>query len=149
MKVSLLTVAFSFFLVAAPAYAGPTPGGADTDGDTVENAFDNCTAVSNGSQADSNHNGCGDLCDVRCNWSGDKAVGSADVLILGMNFGMTGLLPGSAGDCAPPTSGLPLGDGAVGSADVLQLGMEFGMTAGPSGITNAQCNPSTCLCTPQ
>ena len=41
MKVSLIALAFGFFLVVGlplTATAGPTPGGPDTDGDTVEEA---------------------------------------------------------------------------------------------------------------
>jgi hypothetical protein len=143
MKVRLLAVAFGFSLVAGTAYAGPLPGGADTDGDTVENAFDNCTVVPNANQADTDHNGCGDACTkpIQCDMTGDKAVGTPDTLILGMNFGMTGVPVHTLGDCNS--------DGAVGTPDVLILGMEFGNTVGPSGITTAQCNPATCICTPQ
>jgi hypothetical protein len=46
------------------AIAGPTPGGADTDGDGVANAFDNCTTIANGNQADVDHDGCGNVCDI-------------------------------------------------------------------------------------
>jgi len=140
MKIRLLTLAFGFFLVAGTAYAGPAPGGPDADGDTVENAFDNCTAVPNATQTDTDHNGCGNACAVTCNFNGDATAGGADFLLIGMNFGMT-VPAGTAGDCN--------GDGLVGGPDVLAMGMEFGMSNGPSGITNAQCNPTTCLCTPQ
>jgi hypothetical protein len=140
MKIRLLGLAFGFFLVAGTAYAGPTPGGADTDGDTVENAFDNCTAVSNSTQTDTDHNGCGNTCTV-CNFDTTNALaGGNDFLLIGMNFGMA-VPPGTLGDCN--------GDGLVGGPDFLVFGPQFGMSTGPSGITNAQCNPLTCLCTPQ
>ena len=48
MKAGLIALTFGFFLVAGlplAATAGPTPGGADGDGDTVEDAFDNCTTI--------------------------------------------------------------------------------------------------------
>lgn len=140
MKVRLLTLAFGFFLIAGTASAGPAPGGADTDGDTVENAFDNCTAVSNASQTDTDHNGCGNICDVTCDFNGDLLAGGGDFLLIGMNFGMS-VTPNTNGDCN--------GDGVVGGPDLLAMGMEFGMSSGPSGITNAQCDPTSCLCTPQ
>jgi len=150
MKVRLLALTFGFILAAGGAWAGPTPGGADSDSDGVENAFDNCTAASNTSQTDTDHNGCGDTCTRLCNWNvpADGVVGVPDFLVLGMNFGMTGVVPGTLGDCAgAPVTNAP--DGAVGIPDFLQLGMTFGQSNGASGITNAQCTPSTCLCTPQ
>lgn len=140
MKVRLLGLAFGFFLVAGTAVAGPTPGGADSDSDGVENAFDNCLSVSNTNQTDTDHNGCGNACTVLCNFNGDASAGTPDYILIGMNFGMA-VTPNTNGDCN--------GDGAVGAADILQMGMEFGMSNGPSGITSAQCNPTTCGCTPQ
>jgi len=56
MKVRLLAVAFGFSLVAGTAYAGPLPGGADTDADTVENAFDNCSLTRNANTPATDHN---------------------------------------------------------------------------------------------
>lgn len=144
MKVRLLAVAFGFFLVTGTAYAGPNPGGADGDGDTVENAFDNCTVASNSSQTDTDHNGCGDACQqsILCDANGDTAVGAPDLAALGMQFGMTGCTPVTCtADCN--------GDTAVGAPDIAIMGMEFGNISGPSGITNAQCDPETCQCTPQ
>ena len=128
------------------AMAGPTPGGADTDGDTVEDAFDNCTTVVNPAQADADKNGCGDACtaDISGDANGDTAVGTPDFLLLGQQFGNTG-----CGSPNPPCSADLNGDTAVGTPDFLILGSTFGNVTGPSGITTAQCNPSTCQCTPQ
>jgi len=143
MKIRLLAMAFGFFLVAGTAYAGPVPGGADTDGDTVEDAFDNCMNSVNPSQTDTDHNGCGDACtaDIACDFTGDKIVGSGDFVILRMNFGAS-VTPGTSGDCSPV-------DGLVGSSDFVKLRMTFSNTVGPSGITTAQCDTSSCRCTPQ
>jgi hypothetical protein len=142
MKIRLLAMAFGFFLVAGTAYAGPVPGGADTDGDTVENAFDNCVNIANASQTDTDHNGCGDSCtaNITCDANGDTSVGAQDFTILRMQFGNT---PPSniTADCN--------GDTSVGSQDFSILRMQFGNTVGPSGITTAQCDPSSCRCTPQ
>ena len=132
-------------LWTAAASAGPTPGGADTDRDGVESAFDNCVAVPNPSQTDANHDGCGDACTqtLSCDANGDTAVGLTDFLILGMNFHR--MVPeGTGGDCDPPG-----GDGIPGVLDFVRLGMELGHRVGPSSITNAQCDPSRCQCTPQ
>jgi hypothetical protein len=144
MKVRLLAMAFGFFLAAGSAYAGPRPGGADTDGDTVENAFDNCTLVANPSQTDTDHNGCGNDCTqpITCDTAGDMnlVVGGSDQAIIGMNFPNT-VPAGTLGDCD--------GNGQVGGSDLAAFGMEFLNMVGPSGITSAQCDPSSCLCTPQ
>src|SRR5262245_491919 len=146
MKGRLLAMTFGFILAAGGAWAGPTPGGPDTDGDGVENAFDNCVSTSNANQADSDHNACGDACtaNINCDVTGDTTVGLADFLAQGMNFGSM-VPPGTGGDCAPSPP-----DGLVGLPDFLALGMNFGHTVGPSGITNAQCSgPPSCRCTPQ
>lgn len=142
MKIRLLAMAFGFFLVAGTAYAGPVPGGADTDGDTVENAFDNCVDIANASQTDTDHNGCGDSCtqNITCDANGDTSVGAQDFTILRMQFGNTPPANITA-DCN--------GDTSVGSQDFTILRMQFGNTVGPSGITTAQCDPTSCRCTPQ
>jgi hypothetical protein len=144
MKVRLLAVAFGFFLATGTAYAGPAPGGGDSDGDTVENAFDNCTTVSNAAQTDTDHNGCGDACTeaLGCDTNGDTAIGAPDLAAVQAGFGMTGCTPITCpGDCN--------GDTAVGAPDLAALQSTFGNVTGPSGITNAQCDPNTCQCTPQ
>jgi hypothetical protein len=145
MKVRLLAMAFGFILAAGGAWAGPTPGGPDTDCDGVENAFDNCVNTPNANQNDTDHNACGDACtqNIACDFNADTTVGAPDFLTLGMNFNMN-VPTGTNGDCAPGG-----GDGVVGAPDFLLLGMNFNHTVGPSGITNAQCTPSTCRCTPQ
>ena len=142
MKIRLLAMAFGFFLVAGTAYAGPVPGGADTDGDTVENAFDNCVDIANASQTDTDHNGCGDSCtaNITCDANGDTSVGAQDFTILRMQYGNTPPANITA-DCN--------GDTSVGSQDFSILRMQFGNTVGPSGITTAQCDTASCRCTPQ
>jgi hypothetical protein len=101
MKVSLIALMFGFFLaVGLPlaATAGPTPGGADTDGDTVEDAFDNCTAVQNADQADADHDACGDACDIYCDCDGDTVVGVQDFGKMSIEWGRT---PGPSGITNP------------------------------------------------
>lgn len=135
MKIGLFAMVFGVFLAAGTAYAGPLPGGTDADMDGVEDAFDNCTDVSNSSQADTDHNGCGNEC--QCGTG--LLAGGNEFLLIGMNFGMA-VSPGTGGDCDY--------NGLVGGTDVLKLGQRFGMAQGPSGITTAQCNPLTCACVP-
>jgi hypothetical protein len=147
MTLKLMAATFGMLLAAGTAYAGPLPGGADTDGDTVENAFDNCTNTANAPQTDTDHDGCGDSCsqNIDCDINGDTSVGAGDFATLRMQFNNM-VPPGTLGDCASPL------DGVVGANDFALLRMTFNNSrpagAGPSGITTAQCNTALCTCTP-
>jgi hypothetical protein len=139
MRIKLTALAAGFVLaVGLPlaAMAGPTPGGADTDGDGVENAFDNCTLKANSNQKDVDHDGCGDVCDGDFDQNGSS--GGSDFSIFKLGFGKTTGQPGyNAGadmDC----------NGAIGGSDFSLFKLEFTTTAGPSGITNAGRNPVAC-----
>jgi hypothetical protein len=144
MRGRKLALGVGILLAAGAAWAGPTPGSVDTDGDGVENVFDNCTLIVNPTQTDTDHNGCGDACQppITCDAAADMdlVVGGPDQAVIGLNFGMV-VPPGTMGDCT--------GDGVVGGADLATFGQQFLNMVGPSGITNAACDPETCLCTPQ
>jgi hypothetical protein len=142
MKVSLLAMSFGFLLVLPlAASAGPLPGGADSDSDTVEDAFDNCTTVSNADQADADHDACGDVCDasITCDSTNDGVVGAPDfaafVSQTGNNCNANPSLDCSA-DCD--------GDLIVGAPDFAIFATESGNSVGPSGITNPSRDPEGC-----
>jgi hypothetical protein len=119
--------------------AGPTPGGPNSDGDAIENAFDNCTGVSNATQKDSDHDGCGDACDA--DFNGDGASGAADFVTFKAAFGSVEGNPG------PPAYNAVTDldcDGGVGASDFVLFKGEFGGNSGPSGITNAGRNLALC-----
>jgi hypothetical protein len=141
MKVSLMALVAAFCLVVGlplAAMAGPTPGlSADGDGDGVENAFDNCSATSNASQKDVDHDGCGDLCDMDVA-SNNGTTGLDDF----------GLLAAAFGSSTGQPAFVPLADincnGAVGLDDFGLLASRFGINQGPSGITNPGRNFTAC-----
>ena len=139
MKVSLIALTFGFFLVVGlplAATAGPTPGGPDSDGDTVEDAFDNCTNAVNPGQEDEDHDGCGDVCDpaLLCDCDGNGGVGASDFVIMGNEWGQTGcdLQCDCDGNCG------------VGASDFVIMGNEWGQVRGPSGITNPSRDYAEC-----
>ena len=149
MKVSLIALTIGFFLAVGfplAATAGPTPGGADSDGDTVEDAFDNCCTTANAGQEDSDHDGCGDACEqsILADANGDGCVDSNDYIIIAGEWGNTNP-PG-------PTLSDANGDTVVDSNDYIVMAGEWGNKVGPSGITNpsrdlVEC-PNTCVTCP-
>jgi hypothetical protein len=132
MSMRSMALAFGFVLaVGLPlvAGAGPLPGGTDTDGDTVEDAFDNCTLDSNSNQDDTDHDGCGDACDMLgCDLTNDGVVGGPDFGVLSGDYGCTAGVGNCPGDCS--------GDGVTGGPDFGLLSGSYGQSNGPSGITN-------------
>jgi hypothetical protein len=87
MKISLMALVAGFcFVVALPlvATAGPTPGGPDTDADTVEDPFDNCVNKVNAAQKDIDHDGCGDACD--CDFNQDTVCNGLDFAAFSATF---------------------------------------------------------------
>ncbi len=63
----------------------------DLDGDTVADSVDNCPAIFNPSQIDSDGDGVGNSCDQNCpNLDGLNPVNIADFSLLGADWGRTG-----------------------------------------------------------
>jgi hypothetical protein len=128
MKVSLIALTFGFFLAVGfplAATAGPTPGGPDADGDTVEDAFDNCCIHGNVGQEDADHDGCGDACDPDMNADANKdgCVDFLDFVLLSQQWGGSGSADAN-------------GDTVVDFLDFVILSQDWGKKKGPSGITN-------------
>jgi hypothetical protein len=138
MRASFLALTVGFFLaVGLPlaASAGPLPSSSgDGDGDTVKDIFDNCSTRTNASQADTDHDGCGDVCDqpVEADCSGNHVVGGEDFILLTSTFGQ------SPGSCDAD------GNGTTGGGDFVILSAQFGNVLGPSGITTANRNYTEC-----
>jgi hypothetical protein len=140
MKVSLITLFFGFFLVAGlplAATAGPTPGGLDGDGDTVEDGFDNCSDDANAGQEDDDHDGCGDVCDpvLQCDANNDGIVDGNDFITMSQTWKDTAPLP-LAADCNT--------DNVVDGNDFIILSQTWKARKGPSGISNPSRDLTEC-----
>jgi len=129
MKVGLMALVAGFCLVLGlplAAMAGPTPGGTNSDPDSVEDAFDNCSSTDNGNQKDLDHDGCGDACDA--DFDQDGGAGLLDFGIFKSTFlkaeGTPGYDARADMDC----------DGAVGLLDFGLFKAEFLTPPGPSGL---------------
>jgi hypothetical protein len=105
----------------------------DPDADLVPDARDNCQAVANADQRDTNADGYGNTCDADV--SNDGGVGVPDFAMLSAAMGSTEQQPGYDPD-------LDLsGDGGVGVPDFAAMLSSFGMLPGPSGLTCAGTPP--------
>ena len=93
-------------VLAVLVLAGAATAGQDGDG--VPDAQDNCLAVANADQTDSDSDGYGDACELACDLSGDNVVGIPDFRLLHDGQGAAGC-PGES------------------------IRDEFGRRAGPSG----------------
>jgi len=85
MRLSLLVSVVALVLsigMATASYAGPGLG--DSDGDSIDDFFDNCTDDVNASQTDSDFDGCGNLCDG--DFDQDAATNGGDFLIFRAGF---------------------------------------------------------------
>ncbi|MDO9006363.1 MAG: C25 family cysteine peptidase [Aquabacterium sp.] len=92
----------------------------DSDSDTVPDSRDNCVAVPNKEQQDTDGDGYGNACDADLN--NDGFVNSLDLSALRGQFGKRGV----AGDLN--------GDGLVNSLDVSRFSKLFGKVPGPSAL---------------
>lgn len=126
------TVAYQ---IAATEF-GPSPPGPDTDGDTVEDALDNCTLLANAAQKDIDSDGCGDVCDGDFNNNG--AIEASDFSLLKTAYltesGQPGYDPLADMDCS----------GAVDAMDFAFFKPGYGHPAGPSGLPPEQKTPVAC-----
>jgi len=142
MKISLMALVAGFCLVVGlplAATAGPTAGGADTDGDGVGSVFDNCTAVSNANQKDGDHDGCGDSCDGDLNQSGFSGVPDFGILKGSFNKG-----PGQELVGYNPIADMNCSGGLVGVPDVGAFIPLFNKVPGPSGFPASQRHATAC-----
>jgi hypothetical protein len=108
---------------------------ADTDGDGIANAADNCTLVPNGplapdaggaSQRDTDGDGYGNLCDGDLN--GNGAVNAADLALFRLAFGSN-----AASANWNPHADFN-GSGSVNAADLALFRTLFSNPPGPSGL---------------
>ncbi|MCH7708333.1 MAG: thrombospondin type 3 repeat-containing protein [Myxococcales bacterium] len=106
---------------------------ADDDGDGLVNSEDNCTAVANPDQFDSDADGYGNACDA--DFDNDGVVGASDFIILSGAFGS------QAGDANWNPDVDSNHDGAIGALEFITLSGQFGSAPGPSGLSCAGTVP--------
>jgi hypothetical protein len=88
-------------------------GCVDADGDVINDDLDNCPEIYNPSQADSDNDGTGNVCDPNCpNLDGLNPVGLVDFAILMSNWQLSG----------PAVEGDLNADGTVDANDLAILG---------------------------
>jgi hypothetical protein len=147
MKVTWIATMGFLLVVGLPlaASAGPNLDATDTDGDGVNDAFDNCVDIANSGQADADHNGCGDACQIPCDANNDGIMGGPDfacvIANFGTDFGEHGPPVGSTCDCN--------GDGIVGGPDFAAIIANFGKKSGISGIPIGNPLHDTTNCFPK
>jgi hypothetical protein len=105
----------------------------DRDGDGILDAGDNCLAVANPSQRDTNRDGYGNACDP--DYDDDGVVDLSDLSVFRIGFGRRLGDPGY-----DPNLDLD-GNGAVGISDFSRLRGYFGGASGPSGLACAGTIP--------
>jgi hypothetical protein len=110
--------------------AGGTSGAGvtDTDGDGIPDNVDNCSAVANSDQRDTNGDGYGNRCDADLN--NDGSANFTDLAMFRQKFGSQ-----------DPNADFS-GDGVVNFTDLAILRQMFGKPPGPSG-NHPNC-PPTC-----
>jgi hypothetical protein len=122
MKLTLLTATLALLLWGMPAMAGPP--GLDSDGDGVHDGLDNCAAVANPAQDDTDGDDCGNLCDANYDQGGTVGFGDFG------SFTNTGF--GTTNELYNHTE--PVTD-TVGFGDFGFFTQNFGSPPGPSGTT--------------
>jgi hypothetical protein len=139
MKISLMALVAGFCLVVGfplAATAGPTPGGPDSDGDGVEDFFDNCHLPPdvNPDQKDTDHDGCGNICDSDNDNNG--AVSPSDFAAFKATYlkGDNGPLPDDPGYNANFDATC---EGVVSPADFVIFKGNYLQPTGPSGFPAA------------
>jgi hypothetical protein len=115
-----------------PSLAIEITGGAqpDFDGDGVDDLFDNCLALANTDQSDTDLDGFGNRCDA--DFNDDGVVGANDVAAIAARFG----LPATGNEDFDLDS-----SGAVGANDIARAANSFGQPPGPSGLACAGTPP--------
>jgi hypothetical protein len=145
MKIKFMAMAVALLMMAGFSLSSTAGSITDTDGDSVPDAYDNCTTRANGpalgayNQADTDGDGFGNNCDADYDQGGVVLGGDFSALLGG--FGSANANLDLTGD------GLILGD------DFSYLLVSFGQVPGPSGLACADATlivppADACVATP-
>jgi hypothetical protein len=122
MRRTLVAATLALLLWGTPALAGPQT---DTDGDGYIDSEDNCSAVFNEFQDDTDGDDCGNLCDG--DYDNNGAGGFPDFGAVTSAFGTTD---------EEKVHGEPVTGQTVGFPDFGFFTSHFGIPPGPSGTTS-------------
>ena len=123
-RILVAKLAFCAMVVGFPlaAVAGPTT---DTDGDTVPDVIDTCSALSNAGDCDSDQDGYGNACDFDMDQNGLQAGGDIPAIITLIN----NQDPAGDHDC----------NGVIGGGDLTSLLTPGGLDGTPPGPSGLSC----------
>jgi len=113
---------------------------ADSDGDGIDDAADNCTAAANASQIDTDQDGFGNACDA--DLDNDGVVGGTDFNTVVAGFGSV------EGDPEFVAAADHDGDGVIAGSDYGFHTSRAGLPVGPSGLACADATGATAPCRP-
>src|SRR3990172_3895442 len=128
MRLNATAFALVLLLVTAVpglASAGSLLGNSDTD--LLDDVVDNCRDVGNGTQLDTDLDGCGNACDA--DYDNNGVVGATDFNRLRKCFGLSATTVSTVGPCAPVDSD---DNAVIGATDFNTLRQGFGKRAGIS-----------------
>lgn len=139
MRIGVITLTLAFSMALAFLVVGAFPPGSgagpceDPDSDTVCLEDDNCSAVANSGQVDTNSDGYGNICDQ--DYDGDFVVGAAD-----LNAMKAAWQCASSDGCYDADIDADQ-DNVIGASDLNGLKANWQGVPGPSGLSCAGTTP--------
>jgi len=136
---TLIAALLVFVGVPLTASAGPVGcvgNGTDTDTDGTDDNCDNCSAIINAGQQDSNGDGFGNACD--CDFDNDGDCDGTDFLAFGVEFN---IITPSVATVPPADADMDMdSDLDVDGTDFLSFGQGFNIVTPAVGLPGPSCD---------